>query len=229
MIDILKKAKHASVPLKQRTFRNFNNDEFINEIKKFDWNSLLLGKNLDDSFSIFYKSIEKLLDEMAPIKTLKSKEQKLQQRPWITGDILEEMHNRDNLYKLFKAEHNPQKKNEIWATYKKKRNKVLSLIKNSKADYFKSFFEANKSDIKKKWQGIKNIININKKVSTLPDKLIYKKKIFERDSDIATSFNHFFTNIGNTVEEKIPKTNVHSFQHLHEKQTHEFDIPRKSN
>ena len=209
MIDILKKAKHVSVPLKQRTFRNFNDDEFINEIKKFNWNSLLLGKNLDDSFSTFYKSIEKLLDEMAPIKTLKSKEQKLQQRPWITGDILDEMHNRDNLHKLFKAEQNRQKKNEIWATYKKKRNKVLSLIKISKTEYFKSFFETNKLDIKKTWQGIKNIININKKVSTLPDKLIYKKKIFERDSDIATSFNHFFTNIGNTVEEKIPKTNIH--------------------
>ena len=46
---------------------------------------------------------------MAPIKTLKSKEQKLQQRPWITGDILDEMHNR-KLHKLFKAEQNRQKR-----------------------------------------------------------------------------------------------------------------------
>ena len=34
MIDILKKAKHVSVPLKQRTFRNFNDDEVSADMLK---------------------------------------------------------------------------------------------------------------------------------------------------------------------------------------------------
>ena len=51
-IDILKKAKHASVPLKQRTFRNFNDDEFINEINK---GSLILVRiKIDLRFLFIY-------------------------------------------------------------------------------------------------------------------------------------------------------------------------------
>ena len=38
--------------------------------------------------SNFYFKIEKLLDEMAPVKKLTKKEISLQQRPWITPDIL---------------------------------------------------------------------------------------------------------------------------------------------
>ena len=92
---------------------------------------------------------------------------------------------------------------------------MLSKIKNSRNNYFKDFFESHKSDIKKTWQGIKNIVNVNKKQSTLPTKLLYKNKTHDNDDDIAKSFNTFFTNIGNTVEEKIPTTETHFSQFLH--------------
>ena len=43
--------------------------------------------------------IDKLLDEMAPVKRLSQKENGLKQRPWITPEILTSMYERDKLYK----------------------------------------------------------------------------------------------------------------------------------
>ena len=154
---------------------------------------------------------------MAPYKTLNKKEQKLQQMPWISGDILNYMHERDELHKIFLAEKDIVEKDILFNSFKKKRNKTLSLIRKSKDLYFKDFFESNKADIKNTWKGIKNIVNLNKKQNTLPDKLVYQNKTFDNDTDIAKSFNTFFTNIGNTVEAKIPTTKTHFNQYLTDK------------
>ena len=45
--------------------------------------------------------IEKILDEMAPVKKLTKKEIGLQQRPWITPDILAFINERNKFYKEF--------------------------------------------------------------------------------------------------------------------------------
>ena len=58
-----------------------------------------MNKNSDDALKSFCNTIEKLLDEMAPYKTWSKKEQNLQQRPWISGVILNEMHIRDQSLK----------------------------------------------------------------------------------------------------------------------------------
>ena len=52
--------------------------------------------------SNFYFKIEQLLDEMAPMKRLTKKEIGLQQRPWITPDIMSDINERNNLYKILK-------------------------------------------------------------------------------------------------------------------------------
>ena len=145
---------------------------------------------------------------MAPYRTLSKKEQHLAQRPWINSDILEKIHERDLIHKSYLNTIEQPKRNEIFALYKQKRNKVISLIRKSKKSYFETFFEENRSNIKKVWQGIKNIVNINKKQDILPSKLKFKNNFYSKDLDIAECFNSFFTNIGNSVEEKIPKTDV---------------------
>ena len=57
--------------------------------------------NTDVSVTNFYHKVEKLLDEMAPIKKMTRKEIGLQERPWINHIILEAMSERDKLYKDF--------------------------------------------------------------------------------------------------------------------------------
>ena len=117
----MNKVKNRLPPKRQRTFKNFSYVEFENEVKKINWLVLLQHTKSDDALKSFYDTIEKLLDEMAPYKTLSKKEQNLQQRPWISGDILSEMHTRDEIHKKNLNAKNVLTKGNLFSAYKKKK------------------------------------------------------------------------------------------------------------
>ena len=104
VLDIFNKGQFTTVPRKQRNFKNFSYIEFENDLNLFDWPHLLSDKNSDEALQFFYETIEGLLNEMAPYKTLSHKEQNLIQRPWILRDIVAEINCRDELHKKYLSE-----------------------------------------------------------------------------------------------------------------------------
>ena len=48
--------------------------------------------------------------------------------------------------------------------YKYYRNKIVTLIRLSKKNYYQNYFKENLNNIKKTWNGIKQIINISNKI-----------------------------------------------------------------
>ena len=97
---------------KKKYFRNwrvFNKREFEEELGNIRLNDLIKPEmNTNTSMSLVYNKVLKLLDEMAPYKKLTQKEIQLQQKPWITSDILLIMQKRDALYKDFAKEKNSE-------------------------------------------------------------------------------------------------------------------------
>ena len=122
------------------------------------------------TFSI--KKNEKLLDEMAPMKKLSKKEIGLKQSPWITFGLLTSMKDRDYLYRMHINEKNREEKARYHSLFKNKRNRIISLLRTSKKQYFAQFFEENQTNIKKTWEGIRNLLNVSKKSATLINKII---------------------------------------------------------
>ena len=92
------------------------------------------------SVSNFYFKIEHLSDEMAPLKKLTKKEIGLQQRPWITPDIIAAINERNKLYKEFLEEKHPDSKIDKHNTYKTKRNLLTSRLRKAKKDYCNDIF-----------------------------------------------------------------------------------------
>ena len=84
-----------------RSYRNFNHDEFDKELLNIDWELLFRNKNCDDKILIFLNKINRLLDEMAPIRKLTKKEMDLKQNPWLTSGILKSIKTRDDIHKKF--------------------------------------------------------------------------------------------------------------------------------
>ena len=100
---------------------------------------------------------------MTPIKKLTKNEVRLQKRPWITNGILISMKSRDKTYKEFIKEKDPSLRNTLHTRYKRIRNLIISLIRSSKKDHYAFYFEQHKSNVKKTWEGIRNIVKITKK------------------------------------------------------------------
>ena len=68
-------------------------------------------------------------------------ELRLEQRPWITHGILQSMRKRDNLYKSMAREKDYVLKIEISKLYKLYHNMIVTLLKQSKKNYYSYFIE----------------------------------------------------------------------------------------
>ena len=82
-----------------------------------------------------FDNVNKLLDQMAPVKKLTRKEKGLIEQPWITSGILASMCTRDLLHSEFLKEKNPIIRQNRFNLHKKKKNMVTDLIRISKKSF----------------------------------------------------------------------------------------------
>ena len=73
------------------------------------------------------------------------------------------MNKRDSIYKEFAIETDDAKKLQLGKLYKEYRNKIVFILRKAKKKYYSDFFKEHNSDIKKTWEGIRNLINVSKK------------------------------------------------------------------
>ena len=97
------------------------------------------------------------------------RELKQQQKPWITTGILNSMKRRDRLLKKFTKAKHELIKIQYHKEYKKLKNQIVALCRINKKIYYQNFFTENANNLKKTWQGIKSIININSNNKSQPN------------------------------------------------------------
>ena len=207
-----------------RNWRIFNKREFQAELSTLDWDTIIQPQmNTNTSCSIFYDKITKLLDEMAPFKKLTKKEISLKNKPWISQGILKSIKERDKIYKNFTTETVKARKDELYKKYKTYRNRIITLTRKNKNKYYSEYFLEHNANIKKTWEGIRQLININKK-KTISIRIINQDGNSLTDNkDMANAFNNFYANIGNSVEQKIPKTQKSHMTYLLNPNTRTFE------
>ena len=94
----------------RRSYKNFNNELFKNDLLKTDWESLL-KTNLNDvnfSFEQFLLKLNNLLDIHAPFKYSKRKNEK-HNKPWIANGIANSIRKKNNLYKKLCRAKDPER------------------------------------------------------------------------------------------------------------------------
>ena len=188
----------------KRDMSNFNEQAFLDDISIQNWNAT----NHEDSnskFNDFIWRIESCLDRHAPMKKLSKREMKKMSKPWINKYILKLIAHRDTFFRRKKE--NPLN-NRLKCVYNLFRNRVTREIKKAKKEYYKTFFQDNLNNIKKTWQGIKEIVNLNNKKQVQISQLNYGGKQLNSNKDMANAFNDFFTNVGTNLDNEIPQANI---------------------
>ena len=71
----------------------------------------------------------------------------------------------------------------------------------------------NKSNLRNSWRILKEVIN-KKKRSTVSSKFIVKNSVITDKKSVTNGFNTFFTNIGPTLANKIPSTNLSATNYI---------------
>ncbi len=137
-------SKSKPIPQFKRDFTKFNESDFVSE---FDSAELLPHNttDLDGKFQHFQNSVLKSINKHAPLKKLSNRQAKLRKKPWITSGILKSISMKNKLYKRFL-----KSKDKFWyQRYKYYRDMLNRLIRKSKCNYFKDYFENCKNNAMK--------------------------------------------------------------------------------
>ena len=67
----------------KRSFKNFNPEEFISEIRKIIWLDVYLCENVNQAVELMSNKITSILDIMAPIKTVQVR---TNYAPWLSEE-----------------------------------------------------------------------------------------------------------------------------------------------
>ena len=157
-----------------------------------------------------------LLDTYAPIQKLTKAESKLKSKPWLTRGIMTSIKKKNIIYKKFIKAKNSTEKNILYNEFKRYRNLVTKLSRISKAKHYHHYFTDHKKNMLKTWEGIKLLVNINKRNNKTVN-CLNVDGVEETDPFVISNhFNKFFSTIAQQIEGKIVKTNKHFSDFLSE-------------
>ena len=183
---------------KARSYSKKNIELFEQKLQgnKFhDVTEILDGKN---AFDTFYKRFCLLYEECFPIKQVKQGYKN--KKGWLTEGLKKSIKKKNSLY--IRTKRSPtSENNQLYKTYKTNLNKLLRIEERK---YYADLLESNKSNLKKLWIIIKDVIN-KKKSSTIPKSFRIGNDIVTDRKRISEKFNKFFTNIGKDLAKKIPR------------------------
>ena len=80
-LDIFPKKRCNDLPKFGRSYKNFSESSFSDELNKIDWLQVLNDKNTDSKIEIIFAKTTALLDKITPMKKLTKREAKVKQVP----------------------------------------------------------------------------------------------------------------------------------------------------
>ena len=86
--------KHSHTSMKYRSFKNFDQDMFLEDLNRCTWDSIKDTNDIDHNLEIWYSLIIGVVDKHLPFKPKSVK--RIKQPDWMTHDILECMRQRDH-------------------------------------------------------------------------------------------------------------------------------------
>jgi hypothetical protein len=199
MIRDLKDIKETRTVVITRKYTEQNINSIKSDLAAIDW-SFLKEHDVNGAYNLFLDILTETIDRHAPEKNTVLTQNKIQ-KPWITKGLIISSKECD---KKFRKIIRKAKTSEEYSKYIKYRNKLNSLRRTAKKNYFANKFEEIKSDSKNILKLISQILGKMNNKENLPEYFnINGKQVFER-SKISEEFCKFYTNIGTDLAQKIP-------------------------
>lgn len=184
---------------------NVNIKELIRDLCSVNWSSVENCSDVNSSYDTFIETFSKICEKHTTKSFPPKKSKKVTiKKPWVTKGILKSINRKQKLY--YKHIHVPSRKNE--QAYKRFRNKLNVVLRESKRQYLANLIERNRSSLCKTWKIVNEILG-RSYTSKLPTFIELKDKKLEDHKEIANAFNHYFSNIGVSISKNIHGSSKH--------------------
>ena len=184
--------------------KHFNTEAFCNDICSLMESPKYLIKisNPDLAMTNFINDIKNMVTRHTPLKKLSRKEAKTRSRPWLTKGLLKSIKTKNLLF----CQRYKQQKTHLISKYKNYFNKLTRLKQVAKKNYYQNELNKHKNNLSKQWKLINEIISHKKYQRQIINVIldINNEKITDTQA-ISNLLNNYFTNIGPSMDAKIPK------------------------
>ena len=172
----------------RRCFKNFDNNAFISEVRKIKMYRIYECEDVEDAVQKLSDEICKILDEMAPVRTIQVREK---YAPWLSSEVKNLMCERDKAQRVASSTNSE----EDWTSFKKLRNQVNNMLKSAKNKWQRSKLQKmeEEGDAKQIWKNVKSSLNWTS--SGAPSQLFHNGRLENKPSGLAECMNHFFSSI----------------------------------
>lgn len=194
-------------------------NEMCSALTSYDFSHVYDLNDVNDAFVVFESILMNLYNNACPIVS-RNVSYKEFSKPWIGVAIKSEMRKRDKYLLLYRSGRMGR------VEFNRLRNRVTTMIRDSKKSYFVNKFEQVRYDMRRTW----NLIN-----STIKPK--YKEKgghitrvrvdgdIVDDPYLIANSINDYFSTIGEKIANSVPPSNVSYHEFLRGNYVGSFFFP----
>ena len=140
-----------------------------------------------------------------PLINAKSQTIYLKREPWMTLGLLTSSRTK---HRLFTKKLN--KPSEANITVYKDYNRLYNKLKRkAKKDYYYGKLLEQSNNIKNTWNIIKEVMNTKHTLNSLPNEFDVEGTIITNKQEIADKINHFFSNIGQNLNNSVPASPKH--------------------
>ena len=178
-----------------RSFKNFNQEAFLDDLGNLDWSDMLTSENVDEAADIFNTNVLGVLDRHAPMVERRIRHDS---PPWINEILLDAIAERDYLCKIAARS---ERGSAEWKRYTNKRNAVIKLNSRLKKEYYQKAINDNKSKSRKLWKTLQSLVPGSKANNVSPHSLTHENKVISDKKEMASVFNKFFATIGSKLGE----------------------------
>ena len=188
-------------------FKDIDNDDFRDDIINAPLEHVLNCHDVNDAWSIWHSTFMSIINHHAPMKCKRIRGNSL---PWLDGEIIQLMRQRDRAHKIAKCSGSQNN----WDVYKKLRNSVTDQIRCKKSEHFISTIEENKGNSSVMWKKLKDVLPSKQKI--VPSSLLSQHgEVVDDLADIAAIFNEHFSTVGERlVNNATPRRSVDENIHL---------------
>ena len=182
--------------IRTRSLKNYSQSLYLEKLNEINFPDYSKFTDLNDAYSDFTGKVTSVIDQIAPIKEIRVKNNS---QDWFDAEIHEEIEMRDKL--LAKSRKSTDHEN-----YKKARNKVQYLINDKKKTFVVGKLNENIGKPKELWKSLKSLGLPSKQAS--PTTICLEKGgSLSFDSKInAEIFKDFYSNLASDLLKKLPSS-----------------------
>eukprot|EP00733_Pompholyxophrys_punicea_P000457 Pompholyxophrys_punicea_v1_NODE_127_length_3306_cov_27.855737.p1 type:complete len:599 gc:universal NODE_127_length_3306_cov_27.855737:3001-1205(-) len=186
-------------PLKSKP--KYRPTRFKQSLAALDWASTLASSDVNEATNLLIKNCVSALSAAQD----QSPTPRHYRKPWMTPQLLQLIRKQHRLHERANQTRDPRTISE----HKMHSQHVKREIRLAKAKYFHQDLATNANNPRNTWKTIGNLLNKNSAArQTLPEKLLLGGTIIVGDTEIASSLNKYFTNIGPTLASNLPKVDT---------------------